>query len=657
MTKIAIVVMRYGEDIVGGAEYHARMIAEHLKKKYQVNILTTCAKNYHTWANEYPETTETINDIQIIRFKNEKIRDVNKVIALEEKIFHTRHTKAEEINWINENGPFCPELVRYIENNYTKYQMFIFFTFRYYTSYFGILAAKKKAFIVPEAENDPALKLTTTQELFQAVKGIFYNVPEERDLILNRVLFDENQKMWDLIGCGIITPERKYIQKFDNLKPYIVYLGRIEGSKGCYQLFDFYQRLLEENPSAPDLVLAGSDSIPIPRHKKIHYIGFVTESEKGSLLANAELLIMPSPYESLSLVTLEAMAAGVPVLVNGDCDVLKGHCIRSNAGLWYQNYEEFKDCLYHLLTNQKTRNKLSESGKQYVLNNYSWESVEKKYSRIIDEVTSQMELIIDYPFNPVPRWGYGKPPHPQLYEIINKNREIFKRNLLSFLDYKKNFKRIPKKNPDELSPDPNWINNFLPGLDSIALYGFMSKLNPDRYIEIGSGNSTRFARRAIKDHNLKTKITSIDPNPRNEIDTICDDCIRLPLEELDPAFFKGLKAGDILFVDNSHRLFTNSDVSVVFLEILPILSSGVYVQFHDTFLPYDYPPQWNSRYYSEQYMLAAYLLAKSDIFEIILPNTFISNDPELSEILMPVWKDPHFNGIERHGGSFWIRMK
>ena len=386
MKKIAIVVMRYGEDIVGGAEYHARMIAEHLKQYYLIDVLTTCAKNYHTWANEYPEKILTINGIRVIRFKNSKIRDVNKVEAIEEKIFNNYHTKNDEIDWFNENGPKCPGLIEYIQDHYDEYLIFIFFTFRYYTSYFGIQAAKEKAFLVPEAENDPALYLSTTQEIFQNVNGIFYNVPEERKLILNRVQFNENGKKCELIGCGISIPENRSHQKFGKLKPYLLYLGRIEGSKGCYELFNYYQRLLAENSSIPELVLAGSDSIPIPKHKKIHYIGVVTEREKESLLTNAELLIMPSLYESLSLVTLEAMAGGIPVLVNGDCDVLKGHCLRSNAGLWYRNYEEFKECISLLLTDTDTRKKMSIFGIQYIQNNYTWESVEKKYLHIIEGI-------------------------------------------------------------------------------------------------------------------------------------------------------------------------------------------------------------------------------------------------------------------------------
>ncbi len=384
MTKIAIVVMRYGEDIAGGAEYHARMIAERINRFYPTDVLTTCAKSYHTWANEYPEKIEMVNGIRVLRFKNSKIRDVNKVLAIEEKIFYGHNAKKEEeLDWITNNGPECPQLVQYIRDHYDDYLIFIFFTFRYYTSYFGIQAAEGKAFLVPEAENDPALTLSTTRELFQSVNGIFYNVPEERTLILNRVRFNEAEKRWAIIGCGISFPEKRFDQSVEFLKPYILYLGRIEGSKGCYQLFDYYQRLVKEYPDIPDLVLAGSDSIPVPRHKKIHYFGFATENEKESLTTGAELLVMPSLYESLSLVTLEAMAGGVPVVVNGDCDVLKGHCLRSNAGLWYQNYEEFRECILFLLENKAIREKMSVLGKQYIQKHYTWDSVEKKYITII----------------------------------------------------------------------------------------------------------------------------------------------------------------------------------------------------------------------------------------------------------------------------------
>jgi hypothetical protein len=166
-----------------------------------------------------------------------------------------------------------------------------------------------------------------------------------------------------------------------------------------------------------------------------------------------------------------------------------------------------------------------------------------------------------------------------------------------------------------------------------------------------------FARQAIGDYGLRTTIASIDPHPRVEIDSICDYVIRCPVGDLDLGIFEELEAGDILFVDNSHRVFMNSDATVIFLDVLPRLRAGVLVEFHDVYLPFDYPGEWSERYYSEQYLLAAYLLAEGERFEIVLPNAFISTDEELSGILAPLWDSPAMEGVERYGGSFWIRMR
>ena len=265
-------------------------------------------------------------------------------------------------------------------------------------------------------------------------------------------------------------------------------------------------------------------------------------------------------------------------------------------------------------------------------------------------------ILLDYPIKPTPRYGYGKPPHPRLYEIINKNRREYKNTLESFLVFRKYFLKIPIRTSDT-SQEPCWINGWLPGLDSVAIYSFLCLNNPKRYFEIGSGYSTKFARKAILDHKLQTKIISVDPHPRAEIDSICDTIIRQPLEDVDLKIFDELETGDILYVDGSHRCFMNSDVTVVFLDILPRLKSGIFVEFHDILLPYDYPPEWKERYYSEQYLLAVYLLAECNRFNIILPNAFISKDPELSRILDPLWDNPKMEKVERHGVSFWIETK
>ncbi len=288
-------------------------------------------------------------------------------------------------------------------------------------------------------------------------------------------------------------------------------------------------------------------------------------------------------------------------------------------------------------------------------------------------------IFLDYPLHSESRYGWGKPPHPKLYEIINRSRKTFEERLQAFLAFKTNYLSIPKYQSDDRRNEPAWINGMMPGLDAASLYGFVSLLRPKRYFEVGIGQSTKFVRRAISDQGLSTRITAIEPYPQPGIEDICDTLIQKPLERVDLEIFDELEEGDILFIDNSHRVFMNSDATVAFLDILPRLRQGVVVEFHDIALPYDYPPQWTERHYSEQYLLAAYLLAEGKKFDVLLANAFISFDDELSRILNPVWRDPLLNGpgefdtpatiqkalsdksavaglILIHGSSFWLRI-
>jgi hypothetical protein len=262
-------------------------------------------------------------------------------------------------------------------------------------------------------------------------------------------------------------------------------------------------------------------------------------------------------------------------------------------------------------------------------------------------------IVLDYPVDPTPRWGYGRPAHPLLYERIDRNRTRYADLLGQFLKFTDHFLTIPVENTGRLD-EPCWCNGFLPGLDVVALYSLLALTNPERYIEVGSGNSTRIARLAIREHGLRTTITSIDPQPRAEIDALCDRVVRQSLEHTTLDVFEELGAGDILFIDGSHRTLMNSDATVVFLEVLPALAPGVLVEVHDIWLPLDYPPEWAQRYYSEQYLIAAYLLAKEPPFNVVLPNAFVSLDDELSGVLAPLWSRPELAGIETHGGSFWL---
>jgi hypothetical protein len=276
-----------------------------------------------------------------------------------------------------------------------------------------------------------------------------------------------------------------------------------------------------------------------------------------------------------------------------------------------------------------------------------------KYGVLLAEFFAgrKFPIFLDYPINPFPRYGYGKPPHKRLYELINENCEAYKQYLIDFLGQSNTFLRITHDNERNSDFEPYLKNKFFPILDAFVQYSFLKLNDPKQYFEIGSGESTKFARRAINDFGLITKITSIDPNPRLPIDEICDVIIRKPVEDIDLKIFQSLGDGDILFVDSSHRVFQNSDVTVCFLDIIPYLKPGVFVHFHDILLPWDYSQEYGGkRYYSEQYMLAALILAEGNRFEIIMPNYFVSQESQFKNII---------EGLEikkPKGSSFWIRI-
>jgi predicted O-methyltransferase YrrM len=197
----------------------------------------------------------------------------------------------------------------------------------------------------------------------------------------------------------------------------------------------------------------------------------------------------------------------------------------------------------------------------------------------------------------------------------------------------------------------------MPGLDSASIYSFLRSRQPRTYLEVGSGVSTRFARRAIEDGKLETKIVSIDPSPRADIDALCDEVIRQPLELVDPAQLPALGSNDVVFLDGSHRVFTGSDATVFFCEVLPTLAPGVLVGVHDIFLPDDYPDEpFGERHYSEQYLLAALLLGLPQWIELRLAAYYVSSRPQLANELSKLWARPELADIPTQGGGFWFEL-
>lgn len=385
---IAFVVQRYGLEINGGAELHCRWVAEHMRKYMPVEILTSCAHDYITWRNHYPEGEEVISDIRVRRFPVTKPRSPEKFGRLQNYILEREHREKDELAWLEEEGPTSPKLIHFIRKHESDYDYFIFFSYRYYHAYWGIHTVPGKSILVPTAEHDPVIHLKIFRDLFRMPRAFIYNSEEERVMIQT---LSRNQSVPGLVvGVGTEVPSsfsaERFRQKHGVDGPYMIYVGRIDQNKGCPHLFDHFLRFKKDTGSDIKLVLIGNTVLKIPSHPDVRHLGFLPEEDKFDALSGAELLVMPSFYESLSMVTLEAWALGRAVLANAHCEVLKGQCQRSNGGLYYENYPEFREALKLLLASPRLRAVLGENGKAYYDANYTWDIIEKKYLAIMNEL-------------------------------------------------------------------------------------------------------------------------------------------------------------------------------------------------------------------------------------------------------------------------------
>ena len=383
--RLAFVVQRYGEDVNGGAEYHCRLIAEHLASQHRVEVLTSCAKDYITWKNEHPPGLHDVNGVAVRRFKVKRPRDPDRFGRLSQKVFLGRHVDQDELDWLDEQGPTSPALLRYLKRRQDAYDYIVFFSYRYYHSFYGVRAHADKAILVPTAEKDDVIDLRIFKELFQLPRAIVYNSVEERAMIWKAT---SNRGVYgDVVGVGSEVPTSidagLFRERCGDLAPYMIYIGRIDQNKGCNTLFNHYRRYREDTGSNLSLVLVGVKKMEIPDTPGIVYAGFLSEEEKWSALAGAELLAMPSELESLSMVINEAWAVGKPVLANGKCDVLRGQCRRSNAGLYFDDYYEFREGLQRLESDRDLRAGLGDNGRAYYRDHYRWPVVEGKYNKIL----------------------------------------------------------------------------------------------------------------------------------------------------------------------------------------------------------------------------------------------------------------------------------
>jgi glycosyltransferase involved in cell wall biosynthesis len=414
--RLAFVVQRYGCEINGGAELECRQMAERLSKHMDVEVLTTCAEDYHTWRNVYPAGEERINGVLVRRFEVDRERDIAKFDRFTGELMARKRTLTlsaslhfDEMRWMELQGPISSGLLQFLEMRQGYYDLFFFVTYMYASTFLGLQVVPHKSVMLATAHDDPWIRFGIFRPFFHLPRAFVFNSPEEQMLI--RRLFRNDYIPGEVLGHGIdlrymeetmVARAPEVFREETRVGPhddYIIFVGRIDPSKGCDQLFEYFTRFKTETEHPVKLVLVGKPSMQIPEHPDIVPLGFMHES-RYPWMARARALVLPSMMESLSLVVLESLGLKVPVLVNGHCEVTRGHCLRSNAGLYYYNYDEFAAALGLLLARSGLRQEMGQLGQAYVRRDYDWNVLE---GRLVDWL-NQIVRSIGRGTGPRPAW-------------------------------------------------------------------------------------------------------------------------------------------------------------------------------------------------------------------------------------------------------------
>ena len=388
--RVGFVVQRYGPEVVGGAELHCRWVAEHLAERHQVFVLTTTAVDYLSWENVLPAGESTVNGVTVRRFPVVRQRREEVFFPVANKVCFFEHSDEEERRWLEEHGPVCPELVDHLRRHQADFDALVFFSYRYWTSILGLRVAPAKSLLVPTAEHDRVLYLRLFRDLFRLPAAVVFNTPEERDLI-ERVTGNPRLP-GEVVGTGIdrpgVVPLEEVAPRLDLLGDYFVYVGRIEPEKGCAVMIDHFLRWQRETRSTATLALFGRSTMSFSENAHVRLMGVVPDGEKLAAVARARALVMPSRHESLSMVVLESWMMGRPVLVNGDCEVLRGQVLRANGGLYYRRYEEFAAAMDMLAGEPGLADRLGAQGRAYFEATYAWERILEKYERLLERAAA-----------------------------------------------------------------------------------------------------------------------------------------------------------------------------------------------------------------------------------------------------------------------------
>jgi len=382
--RVAFVVQRYGEGIDGGSETLCRDVAERLAATADVEVLTTTATDYLTWKNALPAGESIRKGVTVRRFPVASRRWVRSFGRLSERLYRTPHTVEDEIDWMIRQGPRVPTLLEHLKRESKGYDAFVFFTYLYYPTFFGMPLVAGRSVLVPTLHDEPPAHFDIFRGLFHLPRAFVWQTPEERELA--REMFDVLDE-GEVAGVGLepaAAPPGDGFAHRHGLREYVLYVGRIDVWKGIPELLDYFARYRAERAPDLELVLAGKSHMKIPDRAGVRVVGYLSEADKAAALADAAATVMPSGFESLSLVILESWAVGTPVVASARSRAVAGQCARSRGGVTYTSYDEFRAALDRVRSPE--RETLGARGREFVAAECSWERVLGVYGRAIERV-------------------------------------------------------------------------------------------------------------------------------------------------------------------------------------------------------------------------------------------------------------------------------
>jgi glycosyltransferase involved in cell wall biosynthesis len=386
---VAFVVQRYGADVAGGSEALARALAERLVPSHDVTVFTTCARDYVTWRSELPAGEEVLGGVRVRRFPVERERDLDAFNAFAEPLYGRPTTIGEEHAFLERQGPVVPALVEALRDERGRYAAVVFFTYLYYPTYWGLRAASERSILVPTTHDEPPLRFSIYREVFGLPRAFAFLTPAEQELVRGR--FGTGGRPAVVAGMGVDPAAPGDVAGFRArhglARAYALYAGRIDAGKGCADMLAHHARYRREKEEPLDLVLIGRLAMEEPREDGVRCLGFLSEEDKAAAMAGASAIVCPSPFESLSIVLLEGLALGTPGLVNAGSPVLKEHCLRSNAGLFYADGDEYVEAMDLLARDAALRAALGASGRRYVEAEYRWSVVLDRWKALLAVVS------------------------------------------------------------------------------------------------------------------------------------------------------------------------------------------------------------------------------------------------------------------------------